>query len=60
VSRNIILGYFLTLANLSNYEAIDAGSLIVARSLETLATAWVQFAVASKLFPNLGLKALRR
>lgn len=42
------------------YEAIDAGSLIVARSLETLATAWVQFAVASKLFPNLGLKALRR
>lgn len=42
------------------YEAIDAGSLIVARSLETLATAWVQFAVASQLFPNLGLKALRR
>lgn len=42
------------------YEAIDAGRLIVARSLETLATAWVQFAVASQLFPNLGLKALRR
>lgn len=42
------------------YEAIDAGLLIVARSLETLATAWVQFAVASQLFPNLGLKALRR
>jgi 8-hydroxy-5-deazaflavin:NADPH oxidoreductase len=42
------------------YEAIDAGMLIVARSLETLATAWVQFAVASQLFPNLGLKALRR
>jgi 8-hydroxy-5-deazaflavin:NADPH oxidoreductase len=42
------------------YEAIDAGSLIVARSLETLATAWVQFAVASKLFPSTGLKALRR
>ncbi len=42
------------------YEAIDAGALIVARSLETLATAWVQFAVASKLFPNLGLKVLRR
>ncbi|NMG09645.1 NADPH-dependent F420 reductase [Brasilonema sp. UFV-L1] len=42
------------------YEAIDAGNLIVARTLETLATAWVQFAVASKLFPNLGLKALRR
>ncbi len=42
------------------YEAIDAGKLAVARTLETLATAWVQFAVASQLFPNLGLKALRR
>lgn len=42
------------------YEAIDAGRLMVARSLETLATAWVQFAVASQLFPNLGLKALQR
>ncbi len=42
------------------YEAVDAGALIVARSLETLATAWVQFSVASQLFPNLGLKALRR
>ena len=42
------------------YEAVDAGALTVARSLETLATAWVQFAVASRLFPQLGLKALRR
>jgi 8-hydroxy-5-deazaflavin:NADPH oxidoreductase len=42
------------------YEAIDAGNLQVARTLETLATAWVQFAAASQLFPNLGLKALRR
>ena len=42
------------------YEAVDAGALIVARSLETLATAWVQFAVASQLFPNLGLKAIQR
>ncbi|NJN86470.1 MAG: NADPH-dependent F420 reductase [Leptolyngbyaceae cyanobacterium SL_7_1] len=42
------------------YDAVDAGELIVARSLETLATAWVQFAVASQLFPDLGLKALRR
>lgn len=42
------------------YEAIDAGKLAIARSLETLATAWVQFAAASQLFPNLGLKALRR
>lgn len=42
------------------YEAVDAGNLIVARTLETLATAWVQFAVSSQLFPNLGLKALQR
>jgi 8-hydroxy-5-deazaflavin:NADPH oxidoreductase len=42
------------------YKAIHAGNLQVARTLETLATAWVQFAVASQLFPNLGLKALRR
>lgn len=41
------------------YEAINAGNLMVARSLETLATAWVQFAAVSHLFPNLGLKALR-
>jgi 8-hydroxy-5-deazaflavin:NADPH oxidoreductase len=42
------------------YEAVNAGNLLVARTLETLATAWVQFAVSSQLFPNLGLKALRR
>ena len=42
------------------YDAVDAGKLLVARTLETLATAWVQFAVSSHLFPNLGLKALRR
>jgi 8-hydroxy-5-deazaflavin:NADPH oxidoreductase len=42
------------------YKAVDAGNLLVARSLETLATAWVQFAVTSQLFPNLGLKALQR
>jgi 8-hydroxy-5-deazaflavin:NADPH oxidoreductase len=43
-----------------DYEAVDVGKLQVARSLETLATAWVQFAAASQLFPNLGLKALQR
>lgn len=43
-----------------DYESIDAGNLLVARTLETLATAWVQFAVSSQLFPNLGLKALQR
>lgn len=42
------------------YDAIDAGGLRVARSLETLATAWVQFAVVSGLFPNVGIKVLRR
>jgi predicted dinucleotide-binding enzyme len=41
------------------YEALDAGGLGVARSLETLATAWVQFAVASGQFPAVGLKVLR-
>lgn len=40
-------------------EAIDAGALTAARALETLASAWVQFAVAGNLFPRLGLKALR-
>lgn len=42
------------------YDAIDAGGLMVSRSLETLATAWVQFAVVSNLCPNVGLEALRR
>lgn len=42
------------------YKAVNAGNLMVARTLETLASAWVQFAVASQLFPNLGLKALQR
>lgn len=48
------------LIDVCGYEAVEAGNLIVARSLETLATAWVQFATASHLFPNLALKALRR
>jgi predicted dinucleotide-binding enzyme len=43
-----------------DYQAVDAGKLQVARSLETLASAWVQFAAASHFFPNLALKALRR
>jgi 8-hydroxy-5-deazaflavin:NADPH oxidoreductase len=42
------------------YKAVNAGNLLVARTLETLASAWVQFAVTSQLFPNLGLKALQR
>lgn len=44
----------------SGYEAINAGTLRVARSLEALATAWVQMAAVSHLFPNVALKVLRR
>jgi predicted dinucleotide-binding enzyme len=55
-SKQIVAG----LIEACGYEAVDAGNLLVARTLETLATAWVQFAVASQLFPNLALKALRR
>ena len=44
----------------SGYEAIDAGLLLSARALESLATSWVQMAVVSSLFPNVGLKVLRR
>lgn len=41
-----------------DYEAKNAGLLITARSQETLATAWVQFAVASGLYPHVAFKAL--
>jgi predicted dinucleotide-binding enzyme len=44
----------------AGYEAVDSGGLSTARALETLATAWVQFAAVSGLFPHLGLKILRR
>ncbi len=40
------------------FMPIDSGTLFTARSLETLASAWVQFAVAGNLFPRLGLKAV--
>jgi 8-hydroxy-5-deazaflavin:NADPH oxidoreductase len=49
-----------TLIEAADFEAVDAGPLSVAAALETLATAWVQLAMVSHLFPNLGLKALRR
>ncbi|TFI54866.1 transmembrane reductase oxidoreductase [Mastigocladus laminosus UU774] len=42
------------------YDAIDAGGLIKARSIEALASIWVQTAVVTGLFPNTGLKILRR
>jgi hypothetical protein len=41
------------------YEAVDAGGLRVARSLESLATIWVQMALVSEMFPNIALKVLR-
>jgi len=44
----------------ADYEPVDAGGIRTARSLETLASAWVQFAAVSGLFPELALKALRR
>ena len=42
------------------YEPIDAGGSAVARSLESLATIWVQTAVVSKLFPGVALRLIRR
>lgn len=42
------------------YDPIDAGPLRTARSLETLASVWVQTAVVSNLFPQVALKFLRR
>lgn len=38
--------------------ALDVGDLRVARTLEQLATGWVQFAAASGLFPQTGLSIL--
>lgn len=39
---------------------LDAGALDRARSLELLATAWVQFAAVSDLYPRTGLHVLTR
>jgi predicted dinucleotide-binding enzyme len=44
----------------SGFEPVDAGELINARSLESLATIWVQFAFVTDMFPNFGIKVLRR
>lgn len=41
------------------YEPVDVGGLRVARSLESLATIWVQIALVSEI-PNVALKVLRR
>jgi 8-hydroxy-5-deazaflavin:NADPH oxidoreductase len=42
----------------ADYQAKNAGPVITSRSLETLATAWVQFAVASGLYPRIAFRAL--
>lgn len=44
----------------TGFEAVDIGNLTKARSLETLASIWVQFAVVSDLFPDAAIKLLRR
>jgi predicted dinucleotide-binding enzyme len=43
----------------TGYEPVYAGSLYTARSLETLASVWVQFAAVSGLFPGVAIKALK-
>ncbi|MBC7926738.1 MAG: NAD(P)-binding domain-containing protein [Bryobacteraceae bacterium] len=42
------------------YEPVDAGPLKSARSLESLASIWVQTAAVTGLFPDTALKILRR
>lgn len=43
----------------AGYVPINAGPLLTARSLETLASAWVQFSVVSGMFPRLGIHVLK-
>jgi 8-hydroxy-5-deazaflavin:NADPH oxidoreductase len=40
----------------AHYNPFDAGALRQARSLETLATLWVQFAVVTNTFPAVGIQ----
>jgi predicted dinucleotide-binding enzyme len=49
-----------TLIKDCGYDAIDAGTLQVARTLETFATVWVQMAAVSQTFPNVAIKVLQR
>lgn len=44
----------------AGYVPLDAGPLIKARVLEPLATAWVQFAAVTGVFPGVGLRVLGR
>lgn len=41
------------------YTPINAGNLRTARSMETFATAWMQFAVVAGLFPRISLCSLQ-
>ncbi len=41
------------------FKAVNVGSLLTARSLETLSTAWVQLAVVGGIFPRVALNAIR-
>jgi predicted dinucleotide-binding enzyme len=41
-----------------DYIAINAGNLHTARTMETFATSWVQFAVVAGLFPRMGFHSL--
>jgi predicted dinucleotide-binding enzyme len=49
-----------TLIQDAGFEPLDIGPLIKARSLETLATTWVQFAATTGMFPGSGIKILRQ
>jgi 8-hydroxy-5-deazaflavin:NADPH oxidoreductase len=53
-------GVAATLIQECGYDAIDVGTLQVARTLETFATVWVQMAVVSQTFPNIAIKVLQR
>lgn len=49
-----------TLIRDCGYEPFDAGVLKISRSLETFATAWVQLAAVSNLFPQFGIKIVKK
>ncbi len=43
-----------------NFVPLDAGILKAARSIETFATAWVQLAAVSNLYPQYGIQILKK
>ncbi|MBC7934147.1 MAG: NAD(P)-binding domain-containing protein [Rhizobacter sp.] len=48
-----------TLIEDADYTPINCGGLLAARTLETLATSWVQFAVVAGLFPRIAIHSLK-